>query len=247
MKVLYQFHFTKNLPFLVFFIFSLFSYPQVNAQGVDFLDLVYSDAFDGRGRDGQSLLTYQHSRTWSFGDNFYFLDLSNLGNFENAGNTYFEWGPRISPGKTIGDGPVSLGLIRDFYLIGELDYVHNKFVEKTSFLAGLSVDLAIPGFSFFKLQLFNRKDPKLAGHTQQMTIAWSFPFTLWNNNFSIGGFFDYTGSEGTSASNYQTQPQLMWELNDRLFIGLEYLYWHNKTGRAGFNESAMQGVVKINF
>ncbi len=219
----------------------------VNAQGSDSVEFVHSNAYDKRANQGQTILTYVHSQTWSFGDNFYFLDMANLGNFENAGNTYFEWGPRLSPGKIFGDGPISAGLIRDIYLIGELDYVKNKAVEKAVFLGGLSVDLALPGFRFFKVHLFNRNDPTLTGHTQQLTLAWNLPFTFWNNNFAFQGFFDYTGSEATSASNYQGQPQLLWEMNDRVFLGLEYLYWHNKTGRAGFNESALQGVFKVIF
>ena len=235
----------KFLP--VFFVFIYFAPVLVKAQGFDSIEFVYSDAFDGSGKSDQSLLTYKHSNTWSFGDNFYFIDASNLGNYENAGNTYFEWGPRLSPGKIFGDGPINFGLIQDVYLIGELDYVKSKRVEKAIFQGGLSVDLAIPGFQFFKLHLFNRNDPTLSSHTQQMTIAWSYPFTVWNKNFSFEGFFDYTNSEGPSASNYQGQPQLLWKVNEKVFLGLEYLYWHNKTGRAGFNESAMQGVFRVNF
>ncbi|PCJ41536.1 MAG: hypothetical protein COA71_08240 [SAR86 cluster bacterium] len=80
-----------------------------------------------------------------------------------------------------------------------------------------------------------------------MTIAWNYPFIFWNKNFSFEGFYDITGSEGTSASHYQAQPQILWKVHDKLYLGVEYLYWHNKTGRAGFNESAMQAVVRINF
>ena len=149
-----------------------------NAQGSDSVEFVYSDAYDQRGRDEQTILTYVHSNTWDIGDNFYFLDLSNLGNFENAGSTYFEWRPRLSPGKMFGDGPTKLGFINDFYLTGEFDYIKNKRVEKAVLLGGLSVDLEIPGFQFFKLNLFNRNDPTLMGHTQQMTIAWNSPFNL---------------------------------------------------------------------
>ena len=232
---------------LLIVAFGFFSNSHANAQGSDALELLYSDAYDGRGRDGQSQLTYKHSRTWSFGDNFYFLNLSNLGNFENAGNTYFEWGPRISPGKILGEGPTSFGLIRDVYLISEIDYVQNKNVEKATFLAGLSVDLALPGFQFFKLHLFNRNDPTISGHTQQMTIAWNYPFTLLNRKLSYAGFYDLAASEGASASNYLTQSQVLWHMRDRVYLGLEYLYWHNKIGRAGFNESAMQAVFRINF
>lgn len=236
----------KVLPFLLVVLIHFLPF-SANAQGTDSVELVHSNAYDRRADQEQTILTYVHSQTWSFGDNFYFLDMANLGNFENAGNTYFEWGPRLSPGKIFGDGSLNAGLIRDIYLIGELDYVKNKAVEKAVFLGGLSVDLAFPGFRFFKVHLFNRNDPTLTGHTQQLTLAWNLPFTFWNNNFSFQGFFDYTGREATSASNYQGQPQLLWEMNDRVSLGLEYLYWHNKTGRAGFNESAMQGVFKVIF
>lgn len=217
------------------------------AQGGDSAEFVYSDAYDSGRRDGQSLMTYKHSRTWRIGDNFYFLDLSNLGNFENAGNTYFEWGPRFSPAKTFAGAPAAFAFIRDFYLIGELDYVHNKFVEKGTYLAGISVDLAVPGFRFFKVHLFNRNDPTISGHTQQITVSWNYPFSFLNKSFSFEGFYDYTGREGSSVSNYQAQPQLLWLAHDRVSFGLEYLYWQNKTGRAGFNESAMQAVFRINF
>ncbi len=227
---------------------SIYSSPiAANAQGSDSIEFLYSEGFDVPGQSEQSLLTYKHSRTWSIGDNFYFLDMSNLGNFENAGNTYFEWGPRLSPGKIFGDGPLVFGLIKDIYLVGELNYVNNKFVEKASFLAGPSVDLDIPGFRFFKLHLMNRNDPTLAGHTQQITMAWNFPFTLGRHSFSFEGFYDIVGKEGRASSQYHGQPQLIWYLHDKVSVGIEYMYWKNKTGRSGFNESALQGMIKYTF
>ena len=237
----------KNHFQIIFFAICLSIPSFASAQGSSSIELVYSDAFDDRGRDDQSLVTYMQSNTWSFGDSFYFIDLLNLGNFENAGTTYIEWGPRLSLGKILFDKPINFGLIKDIYLIGELDYLHNKWTEKVTVLGGLSVDLAIPNFQFFKVHLFNRNDPTLEGHTQQVTFSWSLPFTLWSKNFSFLGFFDYTDSEGGNASSYQGQPQLLWKLNEKVSIGLEYLYWHNRGGRAGFNESAMQGVFKVNF
>ncbi len=219
----------------------------VPAVAVDSIELLYSDAFDGRGRDDQSLITFVHNNNWRYGTNFYFVDVSNLGNFENAGNTYIEWGPRLSPGKLLYDRTLSYGIIQDIYLIGELDYLKNKFVEKPVFLGGISFGLDLPGFRFFNLHLFNRNDPTLEGHTQQITFAWNLPFSMARQNFSVGGFIDASGSEGVNANTLIAQPQLLWELNERIFLGVEYLYWHNKGGRAGFNESAWQGVFRVNF
>lgn len=219
--------------------------PQV--QAADSLEVLYSDAFDGRSKQDQSIMTFVHSNNWRYGTNFYFVDLSNLGNFENAGNTYIEWGPRLSPGLLLNNKPLSFGIIDDIYLISEFDYLKNKFVEKLTILGGLSLALDLPGFRFFNMHVFNRNDPTITGHTQQMTFAWNFPFRLGQQNFSVGGFLDFVGGEGANASGYHGQPQLLWELNEQVHVGLEYLYWHNRAGRAGFNESALQAVFKVNF
>jgi nucleoside-specific outer membrane channel protein Tsx len=218
----------------------------VQAQPNRQLELLYSDAFDGRGREDQMIATYKQNNTWSVGDSFLFLSMAHLGNIENDGNFYFEWQPRLSLGKLFQDTPLGLGPFSDLFFMAEIDRVHNKRVQKNTYLAGLSSDLALPGFRFFKFSLLARNDPTQTGSTGQITLSWNYPIRLGSQQFSIEGFLDSAGTEG-NASNYTIiQPQFLWTYNQLLKFGLEYNYWHNK-GRAGFNESAWQLMMRFTF
>ena len=227
--------------------FVTLSAPGLQAQTSHQLELLYSDAYDRRGRDDQLVATYKNSTDWQSGDSFFFIDMAHLGNFENAGNTYLEWQPRLSLGQLLGDKPLAFGLFEDFYLIGEFDHVHNKHVTKNTYLGGLSTNLDLPGFAFFKLSLMVRNDPTVSGHTQQLALSWNYPFSLAGQRFSVEGFMDAAGSEGNSPSYYIVQPQLLWKYSERLNFGLEYAYWRNKSGLTGFNESAMQVMLRFAF
>lgn len=236
----------KLLAFFSVFLLSIIPF-KLLAQSSHQLEILYSDAFDRRGRDDQLVATYKHSTDWNLGDSFFFIDMSHLGNYENAGNTYLEWQPRLSLGEILGDEPLSYGLFEDFYLIGEFDHVHNKRVSKNTYLAGLSTNLDLPGFIFFKMSLMIRNDPTISGHTQQVSMSWNYPFTIGEHNFSVEGFFDAANGEGNNPSYYHGQPQLLWKYSEQINFGIEYLYWHNKNGITGFNESAMQGMLRIIF
>jgi nucleoside-specific outer membrane channel protein Tsx len=223
-----------------------FSPLSVMAQGNHQLELLYSDTFDGRGRDDQMVFTYKQNNDWEIGDSFLFLDVAHLGNLENAGNFYFEWQPRLSLGKILSDGPLAFGPFEDIYLMGEFDHVHNKRVQKNTYLAGLSTNLAVPGFRFLKLALLARNDPTVSGHAPQLTMSWNYPFNLGGQAFSFEGFLDAAASEGTAPSYTIAQPQFLWSYNSSFKFGLEYNYWRNK-GRVGFNETAWQLMARFTF
>lgn len=223
-----------------------FSSTETFAQGNRQLELLYSDAFDGRGRDDQMVLTYKQNNDWAIGDSFLFLDVAHLGNLENAGNFYFEWQPRLSLGEILSDGPLAFGPFEDIYLMGEFDHVHNKRVQKNTYLAGLSTNLAVPGFRFLKLALLARNDPTVSGHAPQLTMSWNYPFNLGGQAFSFEGFLDAAASEGTAPSYTIAQPQFLWSYNSSFKFGLEYNYWRNK-GRVGFNETAWQLMARFTF
>ncbi|MAY03885.1 MAG: hypothetical protein CMQ38_13025 [Gammaproteobacteria bacterium] len=79
----------KVLAFFSVFLLSIIPF-KLLAQSSHQLEILYSDAFDRRGRDDQLVATCKHSTGWNLGDSFFFIDMSHLGNFENAGNTYLD-------------------------------------------------------------------------------------------------------------------------------------------------------------
>jgi len=194
-----------------------------------------------------AVMTFRHAKPWGKGDNFFFIDVSNPDNYNRGGNLYMEWGPRLSLGKIFKDQPIQFGIIKDFYLVGELNHVHNPHVVKTIPLYGISVDLDIPGFSMFKLNMVKRDDPHLKGKSEQMSMIWNYPFKLFGNSFLFEGFMDIVSNEGATPASLHTQPQLVWKPMQKLNVGIEYQYWSNKNGRKGFTESVLQGMVRWNF
>lgn len=217
------------------------------APEINLIEGLYSSGYDGRSKRAMGVLTYRHVKPWSIGDNFFFADLTNVGNFENAGSTYVEWGPRLSLGRTLGAAPWRFGLVRDVYLVGELNYSRNKSGSNTTPLAGVSVDLGIPGFQVFKMHLEYRDDPDLRGHTGQVTTIYNYPFRLLGQQFAIEGFLDFVRGEAGRADAVHGQPQLVWKWRPHLDLGLEWQYWHNKLGREGYTESAVQALLRYTF
>jgi nucleoside-specific outer membrane channel protein Tsx len=192
------------------------------------------------GKDSRALFTFEHANTFTYGDSFLFIDHT-----IDTG-TYGEFSPRLSLGKMTGND-ISIGFIKDLYVSSNFEFGKNI---KTRFLIGGAVDLDIPGFVFFKVNVFRRNDPKLVGSTHQVTLAWLKPFQIGNADFVFEGFADFSGSEGVSSSNELIVPKLTYDLGKsfgnpgKISIGIEFSYWHNKFGLKGVTEAVPQFVAK---
>jgi len=210
-------------------------------------ELLYSDSYKARAEPDEGIFSFKNSTSFSKGDSFLFADFQNIGNYRNAGSFYGEWTPRLSLGKTFGDGPSSAGLVRDVFVVGELNYVYNQVFTNVIRLGGVGVDLNVPGFAFLKVHLFYRDDARQQGHPAQGTLVWNYPFVIAGQNFTFEGFADYTGSTGNTHPSFISQPALVWKPVPKLNLGLELQYWNNKAGRKGLRESALQAMVRWNF
>ncbi len=214
---------------------------------INLVEFLYANSYDGRAHKDGFVMTYRHIKTWGVGDNFFFVDFSDVGRFSESGSTYVEWGPRLSLGKVFNNAPLTIGVIGDFYLVGEINYSRTKFGENTTPLAGLSVDLRIPGFRVLKTHLEYRDDPDISGHASQVTTIYNYPINIGSWHFAIEGFLDFVKGEADRADSVHAQPQIVWYMNDTVNLGLEWQYWHNKLGRQGLTESVVQGMIRINF
>ena len=73
------------------------------------------------------------------------------------------------------------------------------------------------------------------------------PFTIGESNFSIEGHVEYVGERrnefgGRVEAWILAQPQLRWNPNDRVSLGIEYQFWINKLGDGATDESAVQAL-----
>ena len=197
------------------------------------------------GDSGRTILTLEHANEWRYGDFFAFIDGTR---FDDGGTTYyFEPSLRLSLSKLTGAAK-SAGLIKDLLITTNFEYPeHGPWTA----LYGLGLSWTLPGFVFFNSNFYLRDNPDLNSSTWQVTVAWNRPFTLGRVKMLAEGFADFAGKEEYRAENQLIVPriladlgELLFEESDRLFLGIEWQYWHNKFGIKGVNESVPQVMIK---
>ncbi len=210
---------------------------------------LYGEKFDqvagsDRVRDGRmTTYTLEHAGEWEYGSNFFFIDMSQA-DFESNDTfkTYAEWAPALSLYKLF-DRKTGTGLIKDILVAGELDQGNN--FQAT--LLGMRLALNLPGFNFFDMNLFSRKD-NYNDPTYQVTLAWNTTFSVASIPLIFEGFVDYYGVDfGTETLS---QPRLF--IDGKLYgmknlhIGVELYYYRSSKApwREKISESLPQFTLK---
>ncbi len=200
------------------------------------------------GSEDRTLLTLEHASGWQYGDVFGFLDQTWP---EEGNNSYYvEISPRVSINK-LRNKFDSKGLIKDVLISTTIEKPENS---NARYLYGFAIDFNISGFKFFKTNLYIRNNPALE-RTYQVTLSWSRPFRVKRIDYLIEGFADLAGDEGQNKKPYQLiVPRFLVDIGSvvnlkkkKLFLGIEWQYWHNKFGIQGVTESVPQFQIKYNF
>lgn len=182
------------------------------------------------GEPQRQVFTFEHAAGTSWGDSFLFLDhsRSNTGDTEN----YAEWSPRFSLGKITGEAK-NIGIIKDLLLATTVEMPSHQ----TNYLYGLGMDLAVPGFNYFQLNLYRRQNENIADNWQS-TATWALPFSLFGQQWLYDGFIDWASASSDQAANLNFTSQLklalhpVFDLKNKLYLGIEYAHWTNKYGIA---------------
>lgn len=197
------------------------------------------------GDSERTIMSLEHANKWKYGDFHVFWDQT----YQDSGKNGFYVEPtlRFSLSKISGED-LSYGLIKDVLLSTNFEKPKDHDVRS---LGGVSVDLDLPGFKFFKTNLWLRDNPELDGSTEQFTVSWNRPFEINGAKFLIEGFADFAGSEGTTVAHQLIVPRFLFDAGDfagfeenKLWLGIEYQYWHNKAGNDGVTESVPQLQAK---
>lgn len=217
---------------------SLWAFESTNIQWL------YSEGFNGDTfvydtQDGKkTTVTFEHFRTWSYGDLFMFVDFTDGTQFDGGTHqTYGEVSPRISFGK-IAHEDLSVGIFTDFYAAAQL----NRGEGYNAWLYGAGTDLALPGFAFVSANIYH-KDQNIGSDTWQFSVA--YRTDEWNG-WHFDGFADITDYE------VNTQHQLLYDVgrhffegDERLFAGTEWLYYRDSD--ANVDTSVFQVMAKYRF
>ncbi|WP_323846568.1 outer membrane protein OmpK [Microbulbifer magnicolonia] len=193
----------------------------------------------------RTVATYEHASGHSWGDFFVFADY--LTSSAGSDELYTEVSPRLSLGK-LGLGKLSgrelaFGPVKDVLLASTLefgnfddpDHLTATGPHFTNKLAGIGVDLAVPGFSFVQANLYHRINDDRADN-EQLTLVWGLPFALGGYDFLYDGFIDWTSASADAHPSLNFTSQLKWDAGARwgqpkqLYAGIEYAHWDDKFG-----------------
>lgn len=212
---------------------------------------LYGDRYTDVGTNTEvsaSIITLEHVNGWKYGDNFYFVDITNpdRGASKLGTGYYGELSPRLSFGKMT-DKDLSFGIVKDV-LITTTAEIGSGF---QNYLYGVAIDLDIPKTPVAQINTYVRneigpgKDP---GY--QVTLVWLTPFNIGNLSFAFEGFFDYAFDQDHAEDNIITAPRLLldlgktWGAEGVLQAGIEYQIWRNKFGIDGIDEDVPQFMLK---
>ena len=190
--------------------------------------------------NNMSTITLEHANGWSYGSNFFFIDMSSA----DFGSTksykvYSEWAPAFSLSKILNKN-LEFAMIKDILISGEINQ-GDDFQAKN---IGMRLALSLPKFNFFDFNVFMRKD-NYNKQTYQTTLAWNSTFTMGSVPFIFEGFVDYYGVDfGTEVIS---QPRLLIDgkflgLND-LQAGVEFYYY--KSSKSPWRDAIDESVPQI--
>lgn len=195
------------------------------------------------GDKKRTVFTMEHGNRWLYGDLYIFFDWAQ---FDSGNSFYSEISPRFSISK-MANKDFSKGIINDVLLSTNIEIGKGH----RAYLLGGAVDFNLPGFTFFRTNLYWRDNPKLRDSTWQLTIAWNRNFSIGKSKWLTEGFLDAAGEEGpTYLPNEHLVPRLLLNTSNFLqakgtiFIGMEWEYWRDKLGKSGVNESNPQIQIK---
>ena len=213
---------------------SLIAFETTNVQ------LLYSENFNGDTfvydtQDAKkTTITFEHFRTFDYGDFYMFVDIMNGENFSGSkSSVYTELAPRLSVSKLSGS-EISFWCIKDVYIAAQV----NTGYDYNAYLGGVGLDLDLPGFNYFALNVYYKRENIEDKDTFQITPAYA---TKELYNIHLEGFMDIT------SRSVNTQNQLLYSINKNVAIGSEWIYYKYDAHGHSSQTSLFQAMLKYIF
>ncbi len=155
--------------------------------------------------------TVEHFSEWSYGDNFFFLDIEGQEDLKTeAGTLYFEYAPRISLDRVFEKKILPFGFLGETYVTVQYNDSDQSFINQV-WLYGVSFDFNFqPNYGYSNLHLLVR-DEETHDLSYQITFAWGQPFKVAGIDCEFKGFADFWENDATEV--LLVEPQLRLKLS----------------------------------
>ena len=226
---------------IIFFLLTIASAPaHAKTLWSDFSVSYLSGKHYKVGDSDRNIVTFEYANSATWGDTFLFFDRIKTSN-DNL-STYGEFSPRI---KII---DFNNSFISNLYFTPSVE-----MGTVTNYLIGVGTNLNIQGFNYCKISFYLR-DNEIGDNSFQTTLSWGVPI----GSFLYDGFIDYaTGVDNTPFGDTKTQMNMTSQLkynigplinmDSKLYLGVEYVYWLNKFGIDTVNEHNANLLIKYHF
>jgi nucleoside-specific outer membrane channel protein Tsx len=192
---------------------------------------------------GMSTITVNHFDDWKYGDNFFFVDMTQ-GDFTDLtkSHLYGEIHPRVFVNRLMGTKGPALGIFKDWGFAGEVNLGHGF----QAWLGGVGAEFVVPkGWQFGCNFYYRYAEFQVPGvgpinyhHTVQLSPFWTIPIATGKVPVLFTGFLDVNGIKNPDNSNgweLMTQPELLVDVlaigggqRNKLYAGVEW-YLHYAT------------------
>jgi hypothetical protein len=189
------------------------------------------------------VVTLQHFSSWSYGSNFFFIDVSappGMQFYRDGLGLYLEYSPVASLSRLTG-ARVAAGPVTDVGVTLQINGGHTPdgFEIPRVFLEGVDLAWSIPGIPVFDTQLLARQERTYAP-SWQFTAIYAAPFMVGRTRGLVQGFVDVwrRTQAGVPASTVVlAQPQVLVHLiggsgAEELQLGVELEPSHDYPTRA---------------
>lgn len=207
----------------------------------------------------KSIFTFDNTSVGRWWSSYVFVDVLRSWSEAdaNAKEVYGEWYPSLSLRKVSGR-EFSTGLLRDVSLtVGLNTGVRSTGPSPFAVLPGATFALNVPGFTFVSVGAFAYIDRgRFQGQpsdcqatTYQITPSWSLPLSVGAARLKLDGFVDFIGKHANCEAMVLTEPRLtldistLWDKPGHVYVGVDWLYWHNKYGIKGLKDNLLLPVV----
>ncbi len=178
------------------------------------------------GDNKRDVWTFEHAAATSWGDSFLFID--RLNSSDGSSSTYGEFSPRFKLATFD-------GFVKAIYFAPSVEMANGN-----NYLYGIGSNLDVPYFKFFQVNMYLRNNA-VGDNSFQTTFAWGLPL----GPLFYDGFIDIaTGVKQTDQNGFETKSstqmnftsQLKYDIaphldyDNKLFVGIEYVFWNNKFG-----------------
>ena len=207
----------------------------------------------------KNILTFENSSAGGWWSSYLFVDVLRSWSEAdaNAKEVYGEWYPSVSV-RTLTGKAHSKNLLRDVSLtLGVNTGVRSTGPSPFVLLPSVTFDLNVPAFAFFSVRAgayidrgrFQGQPTDCSATTYQITPSWSLPLSVGASTLKVSGFVDFTGSHANCEAQILTTPRAVldlsayWHKPGRVYVGVDWVYWHNKYGIDGLKDNLLLPVV----